>query len=87
MKSGYHQVEMEERHKERTSFTVGPLGFWEFNKMPFGLSNSPATHQRLAEDCLGELNMTICVVYIDDLIIFSQTLDEHLKNLHKVFAV
>ena len=87
MKSGYHQVEMEERHKERTIFTVGPLGFWEYNKMPFGLSNSPATHQRLAEDCLGELNMTICVVYIDDLIIFSQTLDEHLKNLHKVFAV
>ena len=49
--------------------------------MPFGLSNSPATYQSLA----GELNMTMCLVYIDDLIIFSQTLDEHLKNRHKVF--
>lgn len=47
MKSGYHQVEVEEEHKERTAFTVGPLGFYEYCKMPFGLSNSPATYQRL----------------------------------------
>lgn len=51
MKSGYHQVEVEETHKERTAFTVGPLGFFEFNMMPFGLSNSPASYQRLMEEC------------------------------------
>ena len=56
MKSGYHQVEVEETHKERTSFTVGPLGFYEYNKMPFGLCNSLATYQRLMEDILGDLN-------------------------------
>ena len=64
MKSGYHQVEVEEGHKDRTAFTVGPLGFFEFNRMPFGLSNSPSTYQRLMEDCLGDYNMKICVIYL-----------------------
>jgi hypothetical protein len=38
MKSGYHQIEIEEEHKERTAFTVGPLGFYEYERMPFGLA-------------------------------------------------
>ena len=81
MKSGYHQVEVLEEHKCRTAFTVGPLGFWEFNRLPFGLSNAPATYQRLMEQCLGDLNMKICAIYLDDLIIFSSTLEEHLERL------
>ena len=84
MKSGYHQVEVLEEHKCRTAFTVGPLGFWEFNRLPFGLSNSPATYQRLMEQCLGDLNMKICAIYLDDLIIFSSTLEEHLDRLDQV---
>ena len=86
MKSGYRQVEVEESHKERTAFSVANLGFYEYVKMPFGLSNSPATYQRLMEECLGELNMTICVVYLDDLIIFSDTFEEHLYRLDLVFT-
>ena len=43
MKAVYHQVEIEDTHKERTTFTVGPLGFFEYVKMPFGLSNRQAT--------------------------------------------
>ena len=70
MKSGYHQVEIAEEHKQRTAFTVGPLGFFEYNRLPFGLSNAPATYQRLMEDCLGELNHRICQIYLDDIIIF-----------------
>jgi len=85
MKSGYHQVEIEEAHKERTAFTLGPLGFYEFNRLPFGLSNSPATYQRLMEDCLSDLNMKICFVYLDDLIIFSDTFEEHIERLDIVF--
>ena len=81
MKSGYHQVEVLEEHKCRTAFTVGPLGFWEFNRLPFGLSNAPATYQRLMEQCLGDLNMKICAIYLDDHIIFSSTLEEHLERL------
>ena len=84
MKSGYHQVEVLEEHKCRTAFTVGPLGFWEFNRLPFGLNNAPATYQRLMEQCLGDLNMKICAIYLDDLIIFSNTMEEHLERLDKV---
>ena len=51
MKAGYHQIEILEEHKQRTAFTVGPLGFFEFNKMPFGLVNAPVTYQRLQEEC------------------------------------
>lgn len=86
MKSGYHQVSVEESHKCRTAFTVGPLGFFEYNKMPFGLSNSPATYQRLMEECLGELNMKICVIYLDDLIIFSDSFEQHLERLDIVLT-
>ena len=73
MKSGYHQVNMEESHNSRTAFTVGPLGLYKYIKIPFGLSNSPATCQRLMEEWLEVLNMNICVVYLDDTIIFSNS--------------
>ena len=86
MKSGYHQVEVLEQHKCRTAFTVGPLGFWEFNRLPFGLNNAPATYQRLMEQCLGDYNMKICAIYLDDLIIFSSSLEEHLKRLDLVLS-
>ena len=85
MKSGYHQVEMDESHKSRTAFTVGPLGFYEFQRMPFGLTNAPATYQRLMEDCLGDLNHTICVIFLDDVIVFSNTYEEHIERLSMVF--
>lgn len=71
MKSGYHQVEIKEAHKHRTAFTIGPIGFYEFNRLPFGLSNSPATYQRIMEECIGDLNMKICVIYLDEVMIFA----------------
>ena len=85
MKSGYHQVEVYEQHKERTAFTVGPLGFYEFNWMPFGLVNAPATYQRMMEECFFGLHLEICYIYLDDLIIFSRTYEEHLERLEQVF--
>lgn len=86
MKSGYHQVPIEETHKERTAFTVGSLGFFHYNTMPFGLCNSPATYQRLMEECLGDYNMKICVIYLDDLIIFSDSFKQHLERLNLVLT-
>lgn len=86
MKAGYHQVEIEDEHKERTAFTVGHLGFYEYIKMPFGLSNSPATYQRLMEECLGDFNMTICVIYLDDIIVFSENFEQHLQRLDMVLT-
>ena len=85
MKSGYHQMEIDEKHKERTAFTVGPLGFYEYNRMAFRLANAPATYQRLMEQCLGEFHLTVCFIYLVDIIIFSKTYEEHLDRLYLVY--
>lgn len=85
MGSGYHQVEIEEKQKERTAFTVGSLGFFEYNRMPSGLSNAPATYQRLMEQCLDGLHLGICFIYLDDVIIFSNSYEEHIDRLQRVF--
>lgn len=85
MRSGFHQVEILEEHKERTAFTVGPLGLFEYNRMPFGLACAPATYQRLMQDCLADLHMSICCVFIDDIIIFGHTYEEHMERLKMVF--
>ena len=53
--------------------------------MLFGLCNAPAMFQRLMQNCLGELNMTYCLIYLDDVIVFSKTEEEHLHHLHIVF--
>lgn len=84
MKSGYHQIEVHEDHKDRTAFTVGPLGFFEYNRMPFGLVNAPATYQRLMEQCFEGLHLDICYIYLDDIIIFSKTFEEHLERVEKI---
>ena len=76
---------MAEECKAYTAFTCGPLGFCECDTMPFGATNAPATFQRLMHDCLGDLNVNWCVVYLDDIIIFSNTKEEHLKRLEAVF--
>ena len=78
LKSGYWQVELEEEVKPLTAFTVGPLGLWDCERMSFGLTNAPATFQRLMESCLGELHLTWCIIYLDDVFVFNQTPD-HLR--------
>ena len=55
--SGYWQVEIDEADKYKTAFTVGNMGFYECNRMAFGLTNAPATFQRLMEHCMGEMNL------------------------------
>ena len=78
-------MELEEEAKPLTAFTLGPLGFWECECMPFVLTNAPATFQRLMESCLGELHLNWCIIYLDDIIVFSQTPEEHLHRLKAVF--
>ena len=65
---------------------MGHLGFYECERMPFGLTNAPATFQRLMENCLGELHLDWCIIYLNDLIVFSDSLSEHLGRLRGVFA-
>ena len=85
LKAGYWQVEMAEECKAYTAFTCGPLGLYECDTMPFGATNAPATFQRLMHECLGDLNMNWCIVYLDDIIIFNDTEEEHLKRLEAAF--
>ena len=53
--------------------------------MPFGLCNVPATFLKLMQKCLGQLNLIYCLIYLDDVIMFLQTADEHLHGLCMVF--
>jgi hypothetical protein len=77
-------MEIFEPHKERSAFTVGPLGFDEYTRMPFEMTNSPATYQRLMGDWLADCHLRICCVFLDDVIIFGNTYEEHLNNLRLV---
>ena len=62
LKSGYYQVEMAEVDKHKTAFTC-PLGFYEFNRMPQGVTNAPSTFQRLMEKCVGDLHLSEVLVF------------------------
>ena len=85
LNSRYWQVELDEDSIPLTAFTVGPLGFYECVRMPFGLTNAPATFQRLMESYLGELHLKWCIIYLDDIIIFSKNPDDHITWLEGVF--
>ena len=84
-KSGFWQVRMVPESQQYTAFTVGNLGFYEFTHMPFGLCNAPLTFQHLMQDTLGEFNLIYCIVYLDDMIVFGHTQEEHLECLHIIF--
>lgn len=83
---GYHQILVAEEDIEKTAF-VAPDGLYEFLRMPFGLKNAPATFQRLINEILRDCINVICVVYLDDILVYSTTLSEHLKSLEKIFKI
>ena len=85
LKSGFWQIKMDKVLRQYTTFTVGNLGFFECNRMPFRLCNVPATFQRLMQNCMGELNFIYCLIYLNDLIVFLHTAEEHLHRLCVVF--
>ena len=85
MNSGFWQVPMAKESKQYTAFTLGSMGLYECESMPFGLCNTPPTFQRLMQNCLGELNLTYCLIYLDDVIVFSDMPEEHLQRMHVVF--
>ena len=83
LKSGYWQMGIRSEDREKTAFSIGN-GLWQFRVMPFGLCNAPATFERLMEKVLGEIINKICLVYLDDVIIFSKTFEGMLDNLREV---
>ncbi|KAK3085538.1 hypothetical protein FSP39_004895 [Pinctada imbricata] len=84
---GYWQVNIREEDKAKTAFTVPGLGFYECNRMAFGLTNAPTTFQRLMERCMGELNLRDCLIFLDDILIFSDTFQGHLEKLETVGCI
>jgi len=78
--SGFWQVNIKEEHKDRTGFTV-PFDHYQFNRLHFGLSNSPANFQWMMDIVLKDLVGEECYVYVDDIIIFSKTAEEHAWRL------
>lgn len=83
LKSGFHQIEMEPAHREKTAFSTAQ-GHFEFTRMPFGLKNAPATFQRAMNNVLAGYIGYICFVYLDDIIVIGNDLTSHLKNLDTV---
>ena len=85
LKSGYWQVPIMERDKEKTAFHTSSGQLYEFNQVPFGLCNAPATFSRLMDRVLSGLHWETCLFYLDDIIVFSSTWEEHLARLRQVF--
>ncbi|CAL9702845.1 unnamed protein product [Knipowitschia caucasica] len=83
--NGYWQVEVAEEDREKTTFTTG-RGIYQWRAMPMGLSNSPATFQRMMELVLRGLPWHTCLVYLDDILIFSRTFEDHLGHLGEVLT-
>ena len=83
LKSGYWQVSMNEHDKEKTAFACH-RGLFKFNVMPFGLSNASAVFQELMAVVLQGIG-TFSIAYLDDILVFSPTLEDHLKHLDIVF--
>ena len=78
LKSGFWQIKKDELLKQYTAFTNGNLGLFKCDCMPFGPCNVPVIFQRLMQNCLRELNLTYCLIYLDDIVLFLQTAEEHL---------
>ena len=82
--SGYHQVKMDEGDRAKTAFTT-PYGLFEWNRLPFGLSNAPSHFSRLMQHVMQDYLFKLLLVYLDDLLLYSSTFEDHLDRLQKVF--
>ena len=82
--SGYWRVEMDLDSREHIAFTTYG-GLYEFLILPFGLTNAPSTYQRLMACVLRNLTYKICLIYLDDILVYSRTFEDHLCHLNQVF--
>ncbi|GFV31940.1 retrovirus-related Pol polyprotein from transposon opus [Trichonephila clavipes] len=84
LRSGYWQIEIDEADREKATAFITPEGLYEFKVMPFGLCNAPATFERMMDNLLRHFKWTMCLCYLDDIIVFSETFEDHLIRLRLV---
>ena len=85
LKSGFWQVKVSEDSRQYTAFMVGSMGVYKFPCMPYSLCNAPVTFQCLMQNCLGELNLSFAMVYLDDVIVYLEMPEDHLTWLQAIF--
>ncbi|UYV67434.1 K02A2.6-like [Cordylochernes scorpioides] len=78
-------IEVDEKDREKTAF-ITPDGLYEFQVMPFGLCNAPATFERMIDSVLGSLKWNMCLCYLDDIVVYAPTFEEHLRRLQLVLS-
>ena len=86
LKSGYHQIRLQDSDIPKTAFNT-PFGHYEFRVIPFGLTNAPSAFQSFMNDTLRPFLGQFCLVYLDDIIVFSKSEEEHTEHLRRVFTV
>lgn len=84
LKSGFYQIPINPKDAAKTAFST-PTGHYEFERMPMGLSNSPATFQKFTFSLIYSIQPVNAFVYLDDIIVFGKTIEEHNESLYKVF--
>jgi len=85
LRSSYHQVQVAPQDRDKTTF-ICPRGMYRYRAMPFGLCNAGSTFQRLMDVVMSGLHLDVCLVYLDDIILFSRTVDEHLERLVRLLG-
>ena len=85
LKSSFWQVKVSEGSCQYTAYTVGSMGVYKFLYMPHSLCNAPVMFQCLMQNCLGELNLFFAMVYLDDMIMYSEMPEDHLTQLQAIF--
>lgn len=83
---GYHQFDIDERSRHLTAFVTQQEGQWQFKRVPFGLQNAPAFFQRSMDSLLGRHRWQFCLAYIDDIVIWSKSWNDHLSHISTVLS-
>ena len=86
LREGYHNVRIAEGHEWKTAFRTR-YGHFEYLVMPFGLTNAPATFMRLMNNTLRECLDIFAVVYLDDILVYSESEEEHVKHMKRILTL